>query len=253
MTPDRRGGMRSRWAGWSAVRSARWERRNRWLHATPFVWRSLRRPHSRLLLRIIRLSPSLAVQLFPQLAITFHAGDVNRRLSLERAAPSARAIERMSPRPHHTALLRGDRRPQPAGSPGSGRMALALSGISHIHRRVTAHQPMELTGSRARREVASAGASAASRLLRRIQRHETEVIDSSSRALVRRPSRNAPIGEPAPVAPRSGLAAPLPDDRFSAPPVTAAPPMVNIENLTEQVMRQIDRRVTAWRERMGRA
>jgi hypothetical protein len=70
---------------------------------------------------------------------------------------------------------------------------------------------------------------------------------------VRRPSRNAPIGEPAPVAPRSGLAAPLPDDRFSAPPVTAAPPMVNIENLTEHVMRQIDRRVTAWRERMGRA
>lgn len=38
----------------------------------------------------------------------------------------------------------------------------------------------------------------------------------------------------------------------AAPPAVAAAPAINIDTLTTQVMDQIDRRVVAWRERMGK-
>jgi hypothetical protein len=38
----------------------------------------------------------------------------------------------------------------------------------------------------------------------------------------------------------------------AAPPAAATAPAINIDTLTTQVMDQIDRRVVAWRERMGR-
>jgi hypothetical protein len=39
----------------------------------------------------------------------------------------------------------------------------------------------------------------------------------------------------------------------AAQPVTAPPPQIDLQAVTSQVMRQIDRRLIAWRERTGRA
>ena len=41
--------------------------------------------------------------------------------------------------------------------------------------------------------------------------------------------------------------------RHEAAPIDGGPPNIDVQRLTDQVVRAIDRRVTAYRERMGRS
>jgi hypothetical protein len=66
-----------------------------------------------------------------------------------------------------------------------------------------------------------------------------------------RPSTPMVLRPAQPAAPGASHA-PLPEPPRPERPVNPAPPAINIESLATQVMDQIDRRVVAWRERMGK-
>jgi hypothetical protein len=87
---------------------------------------------------------------------------------------------------------------------------------------------------------------------------EPEVVPSR---MLQRNQRREESQSPAPMVVRAPQAGPQPpaqkpmeEPRWREPQALpcAAPPAINIDSLTSQVMDQIDRRVIAWRERMGK-
>jgi hypothetical protein len=125
------------------------------------------------------------------------------------------------------------------------------AAMPHAYRRVTAHQPMELA-ERSRPDVPAVEPPPVTRLLERTHRLETEMLRSSSRVVLPAARRTSMADEPSPARLRSTLDAPHDNERFPAAPALSSATTLDVERLTDQVLRHIDRRVTAWRERMGR-
>ncbi|MEO7143708.1 MAG: hypothetical protein ABI165_09425 [Bryobacteraceae bacterium] len=97
---------------------------------------------------------------------------------------------------------------------------------------------------------------------RRTTRREEQVRELSGTITLRRvdaaPARPSPAFAAPPALPQDGYAeardAKLSFDTVHTAPwlKTPAAPTVNVEQLTDQVIRQIDNRMIAWRERMGK-
>jgi hypothetical protein len=91
--------------------------------------------------------------------------------------------------------------------------------------------------------------------MRQTQRVEGQITGAVA-FITRQAARAVADQVASPAVPTAGSAASLP--ALSSPPTPTWTPhagqtaAVNIEQLTDQVMRQMDRRMTAWRERRGR-
>lgn len=110
-----------------------------------------------------------------------------------------------------------------------------------------------LTGGLVGRQERAAEATALARTLAARARREEKALPGEPPARVLRPTE--PVGreerrDPDPRRPEiPGWGAPT-SSLHGLMPIPAPPP-INVESLTDQVMRQIDRRVGAWRERTG--
>lgn len=213
----------TRWAAWSGMLASRWQRGSRWRQPVPFVWLGRLRARSSVVLRLVRLyAPSFAVQLFPRLSMTY--------LGRHDAPPSS---------------------VDPAIRVSAPARILPLT-VRSTHDRTTVLRMEERMPGRRRREVRRPGGWPATRLMQRAHRQEVEVSRSVTVAMRRTAPRVVAINEPAWPALHSRHDPSTAEDRAGSSHLLTASPAVSVEQLTEQVLRQIDRRVTAWRERTGR-
>ncbi len=114
--------------------------------------------------------------------------------------------------------------------------------LTPIHQLVRRWQTTSLVTSQARDVPA--------RLRRRATRQELPVPDRLN-VLAGRDRRH---GEPAPAQRPDAEALPQGSrSRSDAAPLVPAAPPINVEALTSQVIQQLDRRLIAYRERMGRS
>jgi hypothetical protein len=130
----------------------------------------------------------------------------------------------------------------------------AVSERTHALMRVVDHSQREFATLFERRFVErrdTVSLRTSERLVHRRDRVERMAVHERTMTLHRQPG--AVTSAPAEVASRPGAG--TPGDRTThlpAPPPPMAMPNINVNELTDQVIRQIDRRVIARRERMGR-
>ena len=237
-----------RWLAWANGLAARWRSDSPWLGSPSFVWLARPRSVNRTLLRMLRVQgSSLRLHFSPVLSL---------RLALSRTLDA-----RIHP---------GSPRPLTARAPSRGRSPRASAGLpSPVHASVTARHtrtgpqttmPLvrDVRPERWRVRTASPVSAdrtrrmphPAARLLGRLDRDDGRIAPGSRIEVLRQAAQAGIPGRAAEhrETPRRAATTPAPPARAHA---VSSP--VDVEHLTEQVMRQIDRRVVAWRERMGRA
>jgi hypothetical protein len=215
-----------------------------------FVWRASHRRAWSVLRRAVHLyRPLVTIHLAP------HFSAIDRSTATAIHAVHHHAVHTAPPRARtaHPSVRKGA---APATAPAPAHVAAIAAAPSVVLRHTTAlrsftgsnpghRQP--LTGRRwqARDPLPSA----LTRMVARERRQDARAARPPI-VVVRGSSPRVPAAtELASPAPELARPAAAPDRSAVAP---AAPPGVNVEHLTEQVMRQIDRRLTAWRERTGR-
>jgi hypothetical protein len=107
-------------------------------------------------------------------------------------------------------------------------------------------------GSRLENPAASSGSLATSRRLAARGERLEAIVDRPAPRTLHRPAKrpvDAPVEAPPPVRRRPAAAVGMPGLATGM----ALPGPGDLDRLTEQVVRRIDRRMTAWRERTGRA
>ncbi len=207
----------------------------------------------RTLARTTLVAPQLHLTIAPLLRLGVAAAPASFADS-HRRAMTLRSRADVSPAQTAALLSRRDRSVAAVAAPTlQTPRALAARGGAFV-------APPALTLARARRQSLDDAAEEPTPLARRVaaQRRRVEVAAPRPSATLHRPPATAPPPETvadAPVRPRRTRAA----NATAATTFTAATPGApftvapgELDRLTEQVVRRIDRRMTAWRERTGR-
>ena len=211
----------------------------------------------------------------PQLWVTVRAGAGLRVTATQVVRTAAREISQggqgtvprsVTPLFGREPAVRAVRREVPPGTQNEKARASATPDMQVVPGRYSAVSA-DTRGTR--KELTVVTESIARQAIRRTQQFEDCVVRTVRReaehrlqSLVRRNSRREEMPPPMPMVLRPAAAAVQPTapqasdehavhEREMAREFTPAP-AININSLTEQVMDQIDRRVVAWRERMGK-
>jgi hypothetical protein len=240
----------SRWLEWGRARVDRWSRESAWRRGLSFVWLLQLRPAVRVVTRVLRIGGSpLAARLLARISLTFGATrSVDWHVRHQRSVPG----------PALRATGGAARIGRRASTVATPQMTITQPATTH---RVSPHTtPITRADVRMSnvpqrrlfvdRRPRIESRDIVSRVFRRTHRDDTEIAGSRT-VLVRRPSPLVAAADVSSAPSRSREAWPFESPATTSPAGVPAP-AVNVEHLTDAVLRQLDRRVTAWRERMGR-
>jgi hypothetical protein len=211
------------------------------------VWLARARAINRTLIRILRVrGESLSLTVSPAFQLTLLDSRVFNARVQQAVAPLL--MRHSSPRARSL---------QPGGTPDPPMQLRHVERHTRIGLRTALLVERRMRQARTRaharlttllvRTAPPTGIDPGGRLLQRRYREDGQVAPASRIQPLRRP----PIMSIAERAARTRGETERMDTPAARAPATLPP--VNVEHLTEQVMHQIDRRIVAWRERMGRA